>query len=258
MAKDNLTAVLHGIEDMRLEQRPIPNISPEEVLIAMDSVGICGSDVHYLTKGRIGHFVVTKPMVIGHESAGVVAKVGSKVKNLAVGDRVAIEPGVPCYKCDHCKQGSYNLCPDMVFCATPPYDGNLTRYYKHAADFCFKLPDHVTMEEGALLEPLSVGATRSGGVVVIVGMGPPEMKLPLFNALAREVDIRGVFRYCNDYAAALALVASGRVNVKRLVTHHFDIKETQKAFETARSGTGGAIKVMIHVQPRNANNPVKF
>ncbi|XP_043863338.1 sorbitol dehydrogenase isoform X2 [Drosophila mojavensis] len=360
LAMDNLTAVLYGIDDMRLEQRPIPDISPEEVLIAMDSVGICGSDVHYLTKGRIGHFVVTKPMVIGHESAGVVAKVGSKVKNLTVGDRVAIEPGVPCYKCDHCKQGSYNLCPDMVFCATPPYDGNLTRYYKHAADFCFKLPDHVTMEEGALLEPLSVGvhackragvslgsrvlilgagpiglvtllvaqsmgateilitdlvqhrldiakelgathtllltsddtaeqvvdcvhhtmfedpdisidccgaenstrlaifATRAGGVVVIVGMGLPEMKLPLFNALAREVDIRGVFRYCNDYAAALALVASGRVTVKRLVTHHFDIMETQKAFETAHSGTGGVIKVMIHVQPRNTNNPVKF
>ncbi|EDW59886.1 sorbitol dehydrogenase [Drosophila virilis] len=360
MAKDNLTAVLHGINDLRLEQRPIPEITDEEVLVAMDSVGICGSDVHYLTKGRIGHFVVTKPMVIGHESAGVVAKVGSKVKNLVVGDRVAIEPGVPCYKCDHCKQGSYNLCPDMAFCATPPYDGNLTRYYKHAADFCFKLPDHVTMEEAALLEPLSVGvhacrragvglgskvlilgagpiglvtllvaqslgateilitdlvqqrldvakelgathtlllnrddtgeevanrvhqimsaepdkaidccgaesstrlaifATRSGGVVVIVGMGPPEMKLPLFNALAREVDIRGVFRYCNDYSAALALVASGRVNVKRLVTHHFDITETAKAFETARDGLDGAIKVMIHVQPRNTNNPVEF
>ncbi|EDV91348.1 sorbitol dehydrogenase [Drosophila grimshawi] len=360
MAKDNLTAVLHGINDLRLEQRPIPEISDEEVLIAMDSVGICGSDVHYLTKGRIGHFVVTKPMVIGHESAGVVAKVGSKVKNLVVGDRVAIEPGVPCYKCDHCKQGSYNLCPDMAFCATPPYDGNLTRYYKHAADFCFKLPDHVSMEEGALLEPLSVGvhackragvtlgskvlilgagpiglvsllvaqsmgateilitdlvqqrldvakelgathtlllkrdetseqtlervrktmsaqpdisidccgaesstrlsifATRSGGVVVIVGMGPAEMNLPLFNALAREVDIRGIFRYCNDYSAALALVASGRVNVKRLVTHHFDITETQKAFETSRDGLDGAIKVMIHVQARNANNPIKF
>ncbi|KAH8399177.1 hypothetical protein KR215_003723 [Drosophila sulfurigaster] len=360
MAKDNLTAVLHGIEDLRLEQRPIPTISDDEVLIAMDSVGICGSDVHYLTHGRIGHFVLTKPMIIGHESAGVVAKVGSKVKHLAVGDRVAIEPGVPCSKCELCKQGKYNLCADMVFCATPPYDGNLTRYYKQAANFCYKLPDHVTMEEAALLEPLSVGvhacrranvglgskvlilgagpiglvtlisaqflgateilitdlvqdrldvakelgathtlllnredsaeavaerirqtmsedpdraidccgaesstrqaifATRSGGVVVIVGMGAAEVKIPLFNALAREVDIRGVFRYCNDYPGALALVASGKINVKRLVTHHFDITETAKAFETARYGLGGAIKVMIHVQPRDTNNPVKF
>ncbi|EDW81796.1 uncharacterized protein Dwil_GK12254 [Drosophila willistoni] len=360
MAKDNLTAVLHGIEDLRLEQRPIPEIGDDEVLLAMDSVGICGSDVHYLQHGRIGPFVLTKPMIIGHEAAGVVAKIGKKVTNVKVGDRVAIEPGVPCRYCDHCKQGRYHLCPDIVFCATPPYDGNLTRYYKHAADFCFKLPDHVSMEEGALLEPLSVGvhacrrggvglgskvailgagpiglvtlltaqsmgaseilitdlvqsrldvakelgathtllltkeqsaedtvklvtqkmsaqpdvtidccgaessvrlailATRSGGVVVVVGMGAPEVKLPLINALAREVDIRGIFRYCNDYSAALALVSSGKVNVKRLVTHHFDIKETAKAFETSRHGLGGAIKVMIHVTPRNTNNPVKF
>ncbi|KAH8420804.1 hypothetical protein KR222_005416 [Zaprionus bogoriensis] len=360
MSTDNLTAVLHGIEDLRLEQRPIPEIDEYEVLLAMDSVGICGSDVHYMTHGRIGHFVLTKPMIIGHESAGVVVKVGEKVKHLAVGDRVAIEPGKPCHLCDLCKEGKYNLCPDMIFCATPPYDGNLTRYYKHAANFCFKLPDHVTMEEGALLEPLSVGvhacrragislgskvlilgagpiglvtliaaqsmgateilitdlvqerldvakelgatytlllgrddkaeetierirelmsdmpdqsidccgaesstrlaifATRSSGVVVIVGMGAPEIKIPLFNALAREVDVRGVFRYCNDYAGALALVASGKINVKRLITHHFDITETHKAFETSRYGLGGAIKVMIHVQPRDANNPVKF
>ncbi|XP_011189502.2 sorbitol dehydrogenase [Zeugodacus cucurbitae] len=356
MANDNLTAVLYGIEDLRLEQRPVPEIADDEVLLRMDSVGICGSDVHYLVHGRIGDFVLTKPMVIGHEASGVVAKVGKKVKHLVVGDRVACEPGVPCRYCDHCKAGQYNLCPDMVFCATPPYDGNLTRYYKHAADFCYKLPDHVTMEEGALLEPLSVGvhacrragvglgskvlvlgagpiglvtllaaqamgaeqvlitdlvqqrldvakelgathtllmskddsaeevakkvhqvmgvepdksidccgaesttrlsifATRSGGCVVIVGMGAAEPKIPLINALAREVDIRGVFRYCNDYPAALALVASGKVNVKRLITHHFDITETAKAFETARYGHGGAIKVMIHVQPRDANN----
>ncbi|XP_017848969.1 uncharacterized protein LOC108604157 isoform X1 [Drosophila busckii] len=155
MSKDNLTAVLHGIEDLRLEQCPIPVISDDEVLLAMDSVGICGSDVHYLEKGRIGHFVLTKPMIIGHEAAGVVTKVGSKVRHLAVGDRVAIEPGTPCGKCELCKQGSYNLCEGMVFCATPPYDGNLTRYYKHPAHFCYKLPDHVSMEEGALLEPLS-------------------------------------------------------------------------------------------------------
>ena len=353
MDKDNLTAVLYGIGDLRLEQRPIPEISDTEVLLEMDSVGICGSDVHYLTHGRIGDFVVTKPMIIGHEAAGIVAKVGKNVINLKVGDRVAIEPGVPCRLCDYCKKGKYNLCPGMVFCATPPYDGNLTRFYKHAADFCFKLPDHVSMEEGALLEPLSVGvhacrraevglgsemlilgagpiglvtlltaramgaskvmitdlvqqrldvakelgathtlltkpddksedvakkvhemmgmqpdiaidccgaesttrlaifATRSGGCCVIVGMsGSADTKLPLINALAREVDIRGVFRYCNDYPAALAMVASGKVNVKRLITHHFDIKETLKAFETARYGYDGAIKVMIHVRPQ--------
>ena len=326
----------------------------------MACVGICGSDVHYLVHGRIADFVVTGPMIIGHEASGVVRKLGRKVKNLEIGDRVAIEPGVPCRTCEFCKSGKYNLCLEMVFCATPPYDGNLRNYYAHAADFCYKLPDNVTMEEGALLEPLSVGvhacrrgdiqlgdnllimgagpiglvttitakqmgaskviiadlvqsrlevakevgadytlliekgdseddivrkihkmlgsapnktidcsspeitnrvgllATKSGGVFVIVGHGPHEVKVPLCGALAREVDIRGVFRYANDYPAALALVASGKANVKRLVTHHFDITETAAAFHASRYGTDGAIKVMIHCQPRNKNNPVPF
>lgn len=101
-------------------------------------------------------------------------------------------------------------------------------------------------------------ATRSGGVFVIVGCGPPEVKLPLISALTREVDIRGVFRYANDYSAALALVSSGKAKVKRLVTHHFDITETSDAFKASRYGTDGAIKVMIHCQPRNKNNPKPF
>lgn len=106
----------------------------------MDCVGICGSDVHYLVHGRIGDFIVKSPMIIGHEASGVVRKLGKNVNNLEVGDRVAIEPGVSCRLCDFCKTGKYNLCPGMKFCATPPYDGNLRRFYAHAADFCFKLP----------------------------------------------------------------------------------------------------------------------
>ncbi|XP_058061189.1 sorbitol dehydrogenase-like [Anopheles bellator] len=355
--KDNLTAVLYGVEDLRLEQRPVPVPKDDEVLLEMDCVGICGSDVHYLVAGRIGDFIVKKPMICGHEAAGIVAKVGANVKSLKVGDRVAIEPGYGCRVCEYCKAGDYNLCPDMIFCATPPCDGNLTRYYAHPADFCYKLPDHVTMEEGALLEPLSVGvhacrragvglgshvlvlgagpiglvtlivaktmgadkvlitdllqnrldvakelgadetllipkdisepelvklihermgcapdktidcsgvaatvrlsflATKPGGCSVIVGMGAAEVNVPLVTALVREVDVRGVFRYCNDYPAALSLVASGKINVKRLITHHFNIEETAEAFKTARHGLGGAIKVMIHVQPKDKNNP---
>lgn len=105
---------------------------------------------------------------------------------------------------------------------------------------------------------LGLLATRSGGVLVIVGCGPPEVKLPLISALTREVDVRGVFRYANDYSAALALVANGKANVKRLVTHHFDITDTSEAFKASRYGTDGAIKVMIHCQPRNKNNPKPF
>ena len=139
----------------------------------MDSVGICGSDVHYWTHGAIGDFVVKAPMILGHEAAGVVAKVGSNVQDLKVmhsicigfmknltlkvGDRVAIEPGVPCRMCSYCKSGVYNLCIDMKFCATPPIHGNLSRYYVHAAAFCYKLPPNMSLEEGALMEPLAVG-----------------------------------------------------------------------------------------------------
>ncbi|KAF4529174.1 hypothetical protein B566_EDAN016398 [Ephemera danica] len=315
-ATENLTAVLYKINDLRLEKRSVPEPRDDEVLLEMGSVGICGSDVHYLVHGCIGHFVVKAPMVIGHEASGTVIKTGKKVKNLKPGDRVAIEPGVPCRMCDFCKEGRYNLCDDVVFCATPPWDGNLCQYYTHAADFCFKLPDHVSLEEGALLEPLSVGvhacrranvvlgstvlitgagpiglvtllsakamgatqvlitdlmpnrlelakkmgadhtlqlnrddddkeivkkihallgkhpdksvdcsgaelsvriaiqATKSGGTVVIVGHGPADVSVPLVNACAREVDIRG------------------------LITHNFTLEETLEAFETAKTGAG--------------------
>lgn len=105
---------------------------------------------------------------------------------------------------------------------------------------------------------LGLLATASGGCLVIVGCGPVEVKLPLIQALTREVDIRGVFRYANDYQAALALVSSGKANVKRLITHNFDITKTLDAFDTSRYGKGGAIKVMIHCQPPNKNNPKPF
>ena len=109
-----------------------------EVLLSMKSVGICGSDVHYWVAGRIGDFVVKAPMVMGHEASGQVVGVGEGVTNLKPGDRVAIEPGVPCRRCSYCKGGRYNLCLDMQFCATPPIDGSLARFYTHAADFCYK------------------------------------------------------------------------------------------------------------------------
>ncbi|XP_069942709.1 sorbitol dehydrogenase-like isoform X2 [Cherax quadricarinatus] len=328
------------------EDRPVPEPGPNEVLLRISQVGICGSDVSYMIKGAIGHFIMKEPMVLGHEAAGVVSKCGKNVTNLKPGDRVAIEPGVPCRVCDFCKEGRYNLCADIAFCSTPPYHGNLCQYYKHAADFCFKLPDHVSLEEGALVEPLSVAvhacqragvtlgsdvlicgagpiglvnlltakamgaskvcvidivenrlhiakemgadytvlvktgdasvlvqqimevmghlpnitiecsgaessirlsvlATKSGGVIVLVGLGPAEVKIPVINAASREVDIRGIFRIVNCYPTALNMIASGKINVKPLITHRYKLEESLKAFETARTGAGGAIKVMI-------------
>ncbi|CAL4097195.1 unnamed protein product [Meganyctiphanes norvegica] len=179
MAQDNLTAILYKAQDMRLEQRPIPKAGVGEVLLEVTSVGICGSDVHYWWRGRTGRFVVESPIVLGHESAAIVAAVGPKVTHLKPGDRVAIEPGVPCRMCSHCKTGRYNVCPDVQFCATPPVNGTLTKFYVHPADFCFKLPDYVTDEEGAMLEPLSVAVyscqraeVKAGSNVLILGAGP--------------------------------------------------------------------------------------
>ncbi|XP_078589195.1 sorbitol dehydrogenase-like [Branchiostoma floridae x Branchiostoma japonicum] len=318
----------------------------------MHSVGICGSDVHFWTEGVVGPFVVKAPMVMGHEASGTVSELGEGVTHLKVGDRVAMEPGVPCRYCTACKGGRYNLCKDVKFCATPPTDGSLCRYYVHAADLCFKLPDHVSYEEGALLEPLSVAvhacrrsevtigskvlicgagpiglvclqvakamgaaqvvitdidakrlefarhqmggdvtvhvtsrdgrevadqvvqvlgcnpdvtiecsgaetsihagiyATEPGGVLMIVGLGRPMATIPLLDAALKEVDIRGNLRYANDYPTALAMIASGQVNVKPLVSHRYSLEQALEAFEFAKKGEG--IKVMIHCDKTKA------
>ncbi|OCT87023.1 hypothetical protein XELAEV_18020716mg [Xenopus laevis] len=319
----------------------------------MHSVGICGSDVHYWQHGRIGDFIVKKPMVLGHEASGTVVKVGASVSHLKPGDRVAIEPGVPRETDEFCKMGRYNLSPTIFFCATPPDDGNLCRYYTHNANFCYKLPDNVTFEEGALIEPLSVGihacrragvtlgsrvficgagpiglvsllvakmmgasqvaisdlslprlekakelgadfvvqvtteppeviaqrveellgtmpeitiectgaesciqagiyATRSGGTLILVGLGPAMVNVPIVNAAVREVDIRGIFRYCNTWPMAISMLSSKRVNVAPLVTHRFPLEKAVEAFETTKNGMG--VKVMLKCD-KNDQNP---
>ncbi|MBM7581669.1 L-iditol 2-dehydrogenase [Caldicoprobacter guelmensis] len=172
-------AVLRKPFEIVLEDRPVPEVGPDEVLIKVMAVGVCGSDVHYYETGRIGRYVVEKPIILGHECAGIVAAVGDNVTRFKVGDRVAVEPGVTCGTCEYCKQGRYNLCPDVKFLATPPYDGAFVQYFKHRQDFVFHIPDHLTFEEAAMIEPFSVGihaATRAGirpgSTVAIFGLGP--------------------------------------------------------------------------------------
>ncbi|XP_078447960.1 groES-like zinc-binding alcohol dehydrogenase family protein [Wolffia australiana] len=175
----NMAAWLMGVNDLQILPFDLPPLGPHDVRVRMKAVGICGSDVHYLKTLRCAGFVVKEPMVIGHECAGVVEEVGEEVRSLMAGDRVALEPGISCWRCNHCKGGRYNLCPDMKFFATPPVHGSLANQVVHPADLCFKLPDNVSLEEGAMCEPLSVGvhACRRAEIgpettVLVMGAGP--------------------------------------------------------------------------------------
>lgn len=172
------TAVMTAIKEIEIQTRPIPVPGEGEVLVKIEYVGICGSDLHYYESGTIGEFVVEPPFVLGHEAGGTVVEVGSGVTNLKVGDRVALEPGKTCGHCEFCKSGKYNLCKDVVFFATPPVDGVFQEYVAHEAALCFKLPDNVSTMEGALIEPLAVGmhAANQGGAhlgqtAVVTGAG---------------------------------------------------------------------------------------
>ncbi|KAK4497371.1 hypothetical protein PRZ48_011822 [Zasmidium cellare] len=172
--------VLNSIKNVEIKDHPVPQIKdPYDVLVHVSQTGICGSDVHYWQRGRIGPYVLTDPMVLGHESSGVVVSVGQSVTDLQPGDKVAMEPGVPCRRCEYCRKGSYHLCTSMVFAATPPHDGTLAKYYVNASDFCYKLPENMDLEEGAMVEPVSVAVAiaktadlKAGQTVIVMGCGP--------------------------------------------------------------------------------------
>jgi len=320
-------SVLHGPGDVRLEERPVPRPGPGEVLVEVAAVGICGSDVHYYREGRIGDFVVEAPLVLGHEASGRVVGVGPGVPAEREGQRVALEPGVPDGTCEQCRAGRYNLCPDVQFFATPPVDGAFARYVVLAADFAHPVPDSLSDDEAALVEPLAVGvwanqkadvqpgdrvlvtgagpvgllamqvalargatsvtvtdvspqrlavatalgATRvldsretpdlaatveadvllecsgaqqavSGGIaalapagrIVLVGMaGSATAELPVQLIQSRELSLTGTFRYAGVYPAAIALAASGRVDLAALVTGHYGLADAEQALTAA-------------------------
>ncbi|KAJ9151670.1 GroES-like protein [Coniochaeta hoffmannii] len=346
--KSNLSFILNKVHDVTFSERPVPEVSsPHDVLVAVNYTGICGSDVHYYDHGAIGHFVVKDPMVLGHESAGTIVKVGSAVTSLKEGDRVALEPGYPCRRCEACLGGHYNLCPEMRFAATPPFDGTLTGFWAAPNDFCYKLPDNVSLQEGALIEPLAVavhitkqaaiqpgqsvvvmgagpvgllcaavakaygaskvvsvdivqskldfakgfGSThtymskrvsaeenarslkeecglpdgadavidasgaepsiqtslhvvRVGGTYVQGGMGKPDINFPIMALCIKEVTAKGSFRYgSGDYKLAIDLVASGKVDVKKLITQTVPFNQAEEAFKKVKEGQ--VIKILI-------------
>ncbi len=341
------TAVMLGIGQMGFEERKIPVPKDNEVLVKLEYVGICGSDLHYYETGAIGDYVVKPPFVLGHEPGGTVVEVGKNVKHLKAGDKVALEPGKTCGHCEFCKTGNYNLCPDVVFFATPPVDGVFQEYVAHEADLCFKLPENVSTLEGALIEPLAVGfhaamqggakagqtavvmgagciglvtmmalkamgvskvyvadimekrlqkalelgadgvinaascdaveevrrltdqrgcdlavetagtqittvqtihMTKKGAAIVLVGYSKSgEMTLPMSLALDKELTFKTVFRYRHIYPMAIDAVASGRVNLKGIVTDVFGLNEAQKAMDYSVNHKADIVKAVIRI-----------
>jgi L-iditol 2-dehydrogenase len=293
-------------------------------VVRITAVGVCGSDVHYYEHGRIGDFVVRSPLVLGHETSGVIVETGSDVPRERVGDRVSLEPGEPCGHCVQCRAGRYNLCPYIQFHGTPPVDGTLAEYVAVNTEFANRVPDEISDNAAALLEPLSVGiwsngkagvqeggslliagagpiglvtaqvarargvarivisdinpvrlaaaaangataaleagqdeipdgfdafidcsgapsaigagirSVRPGGSVVLVGMGPDELLLPFGVLQQRELNVTGTFRYANTWPAAIALAASGQVDLDGLVTGEFSLADTEAALTSGR------------------------
>lgn len=179
MDKKMKAAVMYGPRDMKIEERDCPAAKEGELLIKVEYVGICGSDMHFLEEGRLGNWVVDQPLILGHEAAGEVVGIGPGVSGFKVGDKATMEPGVPCGYCEPCMSGHYNLCSRMSFMAIPgERDGSFCEYVAHPAKMCFKLPEKLNTLEGALCEPLAVGlyaVSKSGAQLgqsaVIFGSG---------------------------------------------------------------------------------------
>ena len=321
-------------------------VGPTDVRIRLHTVGICGSDVHYYTHGRIGGFVVEAPMVLGHEAAGTVAEIGSDVRHLAVGDRVCMEPGVPDPNSRATRLGMYNVDPAVTFWATPPVHGVLTAEVVHPANFTFRLPDSVSFAEGAMVEPFAVGlqaaqkakiapgdvgvvigagpigimvalaalaggcasvivadlmadklqiaarypgivpvdirsadlkeavdkATggwggdvvfeasgspkaweslltlpRPGGAVVVVGLPVHPTAMDWATASTRELRFETVFRYAHQYPRAIQMMASGKVDLKPLISATLPFDRSVEAFERAAEGRPADVKLQIEM-----------
>jgi L-iditol 2-dehydrogenase len=324
------------------------DVSPQLPLCLVFVNGDCYTQVHYWQHGRIGRYVVEDPITLGHESTGIVIEIGSDVQGVKVGDRVALEPGIACNTCNHCRSGRYNLCQAMRFAATPPYDGTLARYYRVPAECCFELPTHISLRDGTLIEPLSVavhscrlagnmqeksvvifgagpvgllccavarafgastvvavdvvparlssavkyGATHTyqmssepadknaaellasaglhagadialdatgaepclncgilaltqGGTFVQVGLGKPNLSLPVGQICDKEVVFKGSFRYGpGDFKLAVDLLESRRIRLDGLVTHEFPFSQAEQAFSNVASRVG--IKSVIY------------
>lgn len=208
------------VEKGRIEVREVdvPRLDADQVLVRIATVGVCGSDVHYFQHGRIGEFLLTAPMILGHEAAGTIVAAGTAVPPERVGQRVSIEPQRACRRCEQCRHGRYNLCPDIEFYATPPIDGAFAQYQAIQADHAYAIPDSLSFAAAALCEPLSVGiwsnqkaGTGPGARILITGAGPVGL---LIAQVARAFGAREVI--VSDVAPQRR-AAAGRFGASRVV-----------------------------------------
>jgi len=183
---------LTGIGQLEMFDVPAPTINIDtDVLIKLKTVGVCGSDVHYYTTGRIGSQVVEFPFTVGHECAGVIEAVGKGVEGLKSGDRIAIDPAVSCGKCDQCKAGREHTCRKLLFLGCPgQIEGCLSEYIVMPQQCCYKIPDAMSFEEAAISEPLAIGVYAvkqsipiSGAAIGILGAGPIGLSVLLLKAI---------------------------------------------------------------------------
>lgn len=330
--------------DMRLEEISKPVPQPHEALIRIESVGVCGSDVHYYLDGRIGSQALDRPTILGHEYAGIVEAVGAQADNALLGKRVAVEPGIPCMRCEWCRRGHYNVCTQMFFPGGPGCDGAFCEYMTVHAEFCFPVPETISPQVAALIEPVAVAlhtvelariapgetvaiaglgsigllaaqfAKRSGahtvygidrlpyraaagarwgvdeafdggvasvesvwqatggrgvdvaldctntpeglamacrmarpaGRCVLTGISGQDMDpLPVGIARRRELNLQWCRRFCHNFPAAIAMVASGAIDAEGLLTHSFPLERTQEAFELVAGSADNVLKVSI-------------
>lgn len=205
--------LLYGPKDVRLSEKSIPVIGSDEVLLKPMITGICGSDIHYFRHGFCGNFKPRYPFALGHEFSGIVETVGSNVTQLNVGDKIAVDPSMPCGECTYCRGGQYNLCLNMRFFGSascdPHIDGSMSQFVVAPAQNCYILPVNMTLEKAALLEPLCVAlhAVRqvehiAGKSVLITGGGPiGQLILRVLKAFgAYSITISDIDQYAREFA----------------------------------------------------------
>lgn len=249
MSTERVTAsVLHGEKDLRLQERELPAPASDEVQVAVQSTGLCGSDLHYFNHFRNGDIIVREPLTLGHESSGTVVAVGSAVTDFVAGDRVALEVGLSCEDCEYCAEGRYNICRGMKFRssakANPHAQGTLQEKINHPARWCHKLPDNVSLDLGALAEPLSVAwhardraALPAGSTVLVLGAGAVGLLAAAVSKAdgAKTVIIADILKDRIDFAVANGFAdASVLVPMERPQTIEDKLAYAQKVAATVR------------------------